>query len=40
MAKKEAAAEVKRYENHASDRIEKARNAGKESAEESKKKNK
>ena len=40
MAKKEAAKEVKRYQNHAAERIEKAKNAGKASAEESKKKNK
>ena len=38
MAKKEAAKEAKRYENHAADRIEKAKNAGKASAEETKKK--
>ncbi len=38
MAKKESVAAVKRYENHAADRIEKAKNAGKESA--NKKKNK
>ncbi len=38
MEKKEAAASVKKYENFASDRIEKAKNAGRESAEESKKK--
>ena len=36
-AKKQAVKEVKRYENHASDRIEKAKQAGKASAEESKK---
>ncbi len=39
-AKKEATATVKRYENHAMDRIEQARNAGKQSAQDSKKKNK
>ncbi len=40
MAKKATAASIKKYENHAADRIEKAKNAGKESAEESKNKNK
>ncbi len=40
LEKKQEKATVKRYENHAMDRIEKAKNAGKESAQESKKKNK
>jgi membrane protein insertase Oxa1/YidC/SpoIIIJ len=38
MAKKETAKELKRYENHASDRIEKAKKAGKTSAQETKNK--
>lgn len=38
MAKKESAKELKRYENHAADRIEKAKNAGKASAQETKNK--
>ncbi len=39
VEKKATAASVKRYENHAADRIEKAKKAGKQSAEESRKKN-
>ena len=38
MAKQTAEKEIKRFENHASDRIEKAKNAGKASAQETKKK--
>jgi hypothetical protein len=38
MAKKETAKELKRYENHAADRIEKAKKAGKTSAQETKNK--
>ena len=38
MAKKEAAKELKRYENHAAERIEKAKKQGKASAQEAKKK--
>ena len=38
VAKTESAKELKRYENHAADRIEKAKNAGKESAEKTKNK--
>ena len=37
MAKKESVQELKRYENHAADRIEKAKQQGKASAEQSKK---
>ena len=38
MAKKASETELKRYENHAADRIEKAKNAGKASAQETKNK--